>query len=44
MGVVFERDLMDLVVVKELATTKVITAHADEDLDQTQAGGDHLPT
>jgi CIC family chloride channel protein len=35
MGVVFERDLMDLVVVKELATTDVITAHADEDLDQT---------
>jgi len=35
MGVVFEHDLMDLVVVKELATTKVITAHADEDLDQT---------
>ena len=35
MGVVFERELMDLVVVKELATTKVITAHADEDLDQT---------
>lgn len=35
MGVVFERDLMDLVVVKELATTEVITAHADEDLDQT---------
>jgi CIC family chloride channel protein len=35
MGVVFERDLMDLVVVKELATTNVITAHADEDLDQT---------
>ena len=35
MGVVFERDLMNLVVVKELATTKVITAHADEDLDQT---------
>jgi len=34
MGVVFEHDLMDLVVVKELATTKVITAHADEDLDQ----------
>ena len=34
MGVVFERDLMDLVVVKELATTDVITAHADEDLDQ----------
>jgi len=35
MGVVFERDLMDLVVVKELATSDVITAHADEDLDQT---------
>jgi CIC family chloride channel protein len=35
MGVVFERDLMNLVVVKELATTNVITAHADEDLDQT---------
>ncbi len=35
MGVVFEHDLMDLVVVKELATTDVITAHADEDLDQT---------
>ena len=34
MGVVFERDLMDLVVVKELATTKVITVHEDEDLDQ----------
>ncbi len=34
MGVVFERDLMDLVVVKELATTNVITVHADEDLDQ----------
>ncbi|BCR06726.1 chloride channel protein [Desulfuromonas versatilis] len=34
MGVVFERDLMDLVVVKELATEKVITAHVDEDLDQ----------
>lgn len=33
MGVVFERDLMDLVVVKELATTRVITAHEDEDLD-----------
>ncbi|MDT8440923.1 MAG: chloride channel protein [Desulfuromonadales bacterium] len=33
MGVVFERDLMDLVVVKELATANVITAHADEDLD-----------
>jgi len=35
MGVVFERELMDLVVVKELATANVITAHADEDLDQT---------
>ncbi len=34
MGVVFERDLMDLVVVKELATETVITAHQDEDLDQ----------
>jgi CIC family chloride channel protein len=34
MGVVFEHDLMNLVVVKELATTSVITAHADEDLDQ----------
>ena len=34
MGVVFERELMDLVVVKELATADVITAHADEDLDQ----------
>jgi len=35
MGVVFERELMNLVVVKELATTDVITVHADEDLDQT---------
>ena len=35
MGVVFEHDLMDLVVVKELATTDVITVHAHEDLDQT---------
>jgi chloride channel protein, CIC family len=34
MGVVFERDLMDLVVVKELATENVITAHEDEDLDR----------
>jgi len=33
MGVVFEPELMDLVVVKELATKDVITAHADEDLD-----------
>jgi CIC family chloride channel protein len=35
MGVVFEPDLMDLVVVKELASLNVITVHADEDLDQT---------
>jgi CIC family chloride channel protein len=35
MGVVFENELMDLVVVKELATSDVITAHADQDLDQT---------
>lgn len=35
MGVVFEPELMDLVVVKELATLDVITAHADEDLDTT---------
>ena len=35
MGVVFDHDLMNLVVIKELATTDVITAHADEDLDQT---------
>lgn len=34
MGAVFEPDLMDLVVVKELATTDVITAHQDENLDQ----------
>ncbi|MBE9486125.1 MAG: chloride channel protein, partial [Chloroflexi bacterium] len=33
LGVVFEQDLLDLVVVKELATTKVITVHAEEDLD-----------
>lgn len=33
MGAVFEKALMDLVVVKELATTEVITAHAEEDLD-----------
>lgn len=33
MGVVFERDLMDLVVVKELATSNVIVVHAEEDLD-----------
>jgi CIC family chloride channel protein len=35
MGVVFEEDLLDLVVVKEIATHTVITAHEDEDLDQT---------
>ena len=34
LGVVFEEDLMDLVVVKEIATHNVITAHEDEDLDQ----------
>jgi len=34
MGVVFERDLMDLVVVKELATTSVITVTVDDTLDQ----------
>ncbi len=33
MGVVFEEDLMDLIVIKELATTEVITAHAQENLD-----------
>ena len=33
MGVVFEKDLMDLVVVKELATTEVVTVHPEEDLD-----------
>ena len=33
MGVVFEKDLMDLVVVKELATFDVITVYVDEDLD-----------
>jgi CIC family chloride channel protein len=33
MGVVFERELMDLIVVKELATADVITVHAEEDLD-----------
>ncbi|MDF7799483.1 chloride channel protein [Pontiellaceae bacterium B1224] len=33
MGVVFEKNLMDLVVVKELATTDVITVHAEENLD-----------
>ena len=34
MGVVFEEDLLDLVVVKEIATQNVITTHEDEDLDQ----------
>jgi chloride channel protein, CIC family len=34
MGVVFARDLMDLIVVKELATVNVTTAHVDENLDQ----------
>jgi len=34
MGVVFEPDLMDLVVVKELATTDVITVSAEDDLDR----------
>ncbi|TLM65386.1 MAG: chloride channel protein [Deltaproteobacteria bacterium] len=34
MGVAFEEDLMDLVVIKEIATHNVITAHEDEDLDQ----------
>ncbi|SHJ27770.1 chloride channel protein, CIC family [Malonomonas rubra DSM 5091] len=33
MGVVFEKDLMDLVVIKELATTEVVTVHPEEDLD-----------
>ncbi len=33
MGAVFEKELMDLVVVKELATTDVITVHAEDDLD-----------
>lgn len=32
-GVVFERDLMDLIVVKELATLEVTTVLADEGLD-----------
>lgn len=33
MGVVFEPELMDLVVIKELSTLDVVTAHADENLD-----------
>jgi CIC family chloride channel protein len=32
-GVVFERDLLDLVVVKELATLNVITVYEDDNLD-----------
>jgi CIC family chloride channel protein len=34
MGVVFERDLMDLIVVKELATLDVVTVTEEDDLDQ----------
>lgn len=34
LGVVFEKDLMDLVIVKELATTEVTTIFADENLDR----------
>jgi CIC family chloride channel protein len=34
MGVVFERDLMDLVVIKELATTDVLTVTENQNLDQ----------
>jgi len=33
MGVVFEKELMDLVVIKELATRDVIVVHAEEDLE-----------
>lgn len=33
LGVVFEKDLMDLIVIKELATTEVTTIFADENLD-----------
>jgi chloride channel protein, CIC family len=33
LGVVFEKDLMDLVVIKELATLDVITVIEDDDLD-----------
>jgi len=33
MGVVFEKELMDLIVIKELATKDVITVHPEEDLD-----------
>lgn len=34
LGVVFEKDLLDLVVVKELATTEVTTVQATENLDE----------
>jgi CIC family chloride channel protein len=34
LGAVFEKDLMDLVIIKELATTDVITVFADQNLDQ----------
>ncbi|SDM49135.1 chloride channel protein, CIC family [Geoalkalibacter ferrihydriticus] len=34
LGVVFEKDLMDLVVIKELATLDVITVTADANLDE----------
>lgn len=34
LGVVFEKDLMDLVVIKELATLDVITVTEDDDLDR----------
>lgn len=34
LGVVFEKDLMDLIVIKELATTEVTTIFADENLDR----------
>jgi len=34
MGIVFERDLLDLVVLKEIATLDVTTVTEDEDLDQ----------
>jgi CIC family chloride channel protein len=33
MGIAFEKDLMDLIVIKELATTDVITTCEDDDLD-----------
>ncbi|MDY0190783.1 MAG: chloride channel protein [Desulfuromonas sp.] len=34
LGVVFEKDLMDLIVIKELATSEVTTIFADENLDR----------